>query len=253
MFYVKDKLLMGIHEDKRLDSAIIKTLPSGAAVEMVKQESGLAYIKEAGGGAGWVDDEYLVKTPPAIVRVVALEKEKAELAERLKKAEAVMAKLEERVISGGSGAKPAALEPTTAPSPTAAPPTGTETVALKRENEELGLRLASERARAGELQAKLATSSGTASGADPALTRQLKNAMDEAQQLKEELGDLQKRGGGAATIPAGYWEALGQMMTERHFLTMFLIALALMTGAGFFGGIFFMDYVNRSAHGGYRV
>ena len=43
--YVGDRLLLGIHETKTLDSAIIKLLPSGTAVDLLERDGPLARVR----------------------------------------------------------------------------------------------------------------------------------------------------------------------------------------------------------------
>ena len=53
--YIIDKLLVGLHEDKALNSAIIKLLPTGTRLFIIKREGNLAQVKTPGGTTGWVD------------------------------------------------------------------------------------------------------------------------------------------------------------------------------------------------------
>jgi len=63
--YVIDKLLVGVHQDQNLTSAIIKVLPTGTKLEVLKREGELALVKDAQGASGWVDSAYLMEAAPA--------------------------------------------------------------------------------------------------------------------------------------------------------------------------------------------
>ena len=81
--YGIDKLLVGVHQDQDLNSAIIKVLPTGTKLEVVKRDGELALIKDPEGTSGWVDAAYLMEEVPASVRVKALTDENAALTAKL--------------------------------------------------------------------------------------------------------------------------------------------------------------------------
>ncbi|MBK6657286.1 MAG: TIGR04211 family SH3 domain-containing protein [Proteobacteria bacterium] len=85
--YVIDKLLVGIHESRDTDSAIIKVVPTGTKLEVLKRDGDVANVSEPGGASGWVDAAYLSAEPPAQVRIAELEKIKAALEDQLKHVE----------------------------------------------------------------------------------------------------------------------------------------------------------------------
>ena len=73
--YVIDELLVGVHAEKNLDSAIVKVFPTGTKLEVVERDGELARIEGPEDVSGWVDGAYLTQTPPAKVRLAALEAE----------------------------------------------------------------------------------------------------------------------------------------------------------------------------------
>ncbi len=57
--YVTDQIQVGLHTEKTLQSPIIKLIPSGAELELVKQETDLSYVRDSSGAGGWVDSSYI--------------------------------------------------------------------------------------------------------------------------------------------------------------------------------------------------
>ena len=129
--YVIDKLLVGIHETKDPDSAIVKVIATGAALEVIKREGDAANVREAGGAAGWIDAAYLSIELPARQRVAELEKSKIALEDKLKQ-------LEGAARGGAPGAAVALAS--------------AEIDSLTKENTELKGKLSDEKLRAETLQ-----------------------------------------------------------------------------------------------------
>ncbi len=113
--FVIDRLLVGVHKEKALDSEILKVFPTGTQLEVLERIDDLAKIKGPEDITGWVDASYLTSKKPALV---LLEETRAEL-ERLKRE---------------------------------TPPPDSQ---LEEDNERLKQQAASERLKAAELQAQL--------------------------------------------------------------------------------------------------
>jgi hypothetical protein len=62
--YVTNELQLGLHADKNDTSPITALVNSGTALELIKTEDKLSYVRTADGKDGWVDSSYLVKTAP---------------------------------------------------------------------------------------------------------------------------------------------------------------------------------------------
>ncbi len=84
--YVIDRLLVGVHEDKTRDSAIVKVVPSGTSLEVLARDGDLAQVKTPDGIVGWVDATYLTAEVPAKLMVDDLETWKKTRTEELKAA-----------------------------------------------------------------------------------------------------------------------------------------------------------------------
>ncbi|MFH0352225.1 MAG: TIGR04211 family SH3 domain-containing protein [Chromatiales bacterium] len=154
--YVIDRLLIGIHKDKDLDSEIIKVLPTGTRLEVLKREAGLAQIKGPEGITGWVDVAYLMPERPARVVADALDKQNKQLDAEVKKLKERLKGL--RTASAG----PAAPNASRAEEPD---PQASETEKLQEQNAALTRSLEEQRLRAEELQTRLATLTASSSGA----------------------------------------------------------------------------------------
>ncbi len=156
--YVIDRLLIGIHKDKDLESEIIKVLPTGTRLEVLKREAGLAQIKGPEGITGWVDAVYLMPERPARVVADALDKQNKQL-------DAEVKKLKERL----KRLRTANADPATpnASRPEEPDPRASETEKLQEQNAALTRSLEAERLRAEELQTRLAALTAPSSGATP--------------------------------------------------------------------------------------
>lgn len=210
--YIDDKVVVGLHRDKDIDSPITKTLVSGTALELLKRDTPLSQVTEPGGASGWIDNRYLTDTAPGLAQLQQLQ-------EKAGKLEAELSALK-------------------AAAPNASAPAGADAQnfsALAKENEELNQQLQSERLKTGELQAQAAE-----------LRNQLSQA---ATRSGADANDAGTGDDSAAAVPA---EKPGFNPGERGWR--FILASVLVCIAvGMAGGIFFMDWLNRRRHGGFRV
>jgi len=222
--YVIDKLLVGVHEDRDLNSAIVKVLPTGTKLDVMQREGELAQVRDGDGTSGWVDAAYLMEEAPAQLQVQTLSDEIAELKRRL-----------------------------------AATPTSEVTTAdpgrdkLTQENTELKGKLSAAKLKVGKLEtqvsaleAKVAERPLTPADTviadleqkNQALGRELEAAMQTAKRLEARLDDS-----AAPVIPL----AVGSV--SRSLWIAVLIGVLLAFGAG----VYTMDYLNRRRHGGFRI
>jgi SH3 domain protein len=67
--YVIDQIQVGLHTEKSLQSPIIKLIPSGTSLGLVKQEEELSYVREPSGMGGWVDTSYISNYIPANMKI----------------------------------------------------------------------------------------------------------------------------------------------------------------------------------------
>lgn len=237
--FVIDKLLVGVHEGKDLDSAIIKVLPTGTQLEILKREGELAYVVDPEKVKGWVDAAYLTAERPAALRALELETEKTTLEERVKELETRLANAA-AVPSAPGGSEPA--------------PTGDAQVdALTRENTELKGKLSDERLRSGKLQTEVASlrSEVKNSSAPPdARVLELEHARDDLQAelaaVRDQLAEFEARANlndSAALLP----------LVLRDYALWLAIALGVVIVLAFAGGAYTIDFLGRRRHGGFRI
>ena len=214
--YIDDKVLVGLHQEKSTDSAILKLIPSGTALQVIKQDNPLTQVKDPDGTTGWVDNKYLVKTAPGRAQLQAAQEKIAQLETEITNLPKVNA------------------NPSVDPN-------------LAKENEELRQLLKSERLRIGELQAQTAELRNKLGqeNNNENITEQLEKLSREKAELQQQINNLQN----TSDVPAkntnldigGYnWKTI-------------LIVLSISLILGFAAGIYVLDLIIRRRHGGFRV
>lgn len=224
--YVIDKLLVGVHQDQDLNSAIIKVLPTGTKLEVVRREGELALIKDPGGTSGWVDAAYLMEEVPAALKLKQLVDENAGLT----------AKLKATATSSDGALASAELDKLTS-----------ENTELKRKLSAAKIKSGGLQAKIGKLEAKITERVATPAGkiitelesTKQKLTRELEGAIQKNQKLESELDEQP-----GLPIPPVEIETLSMPI-----LVSFCVALLLAFGAGGY----LVDYLSRRRHGGFRV
>ena len=255
--YVIDKLLVGVHSGKTLDSPIIKVFPTGTQLEVLKRDGDLTQVKGPGDVTGWVDASYLTKDQPASVVLDMIETQNRQLVGNLKQAEAKIADLEAQAgkapaaAGKGDDQSKAALEK------------------LQKDYASLQQSLKAERDKSADLQAKLAAGQQAAKPSDESgLLAQLRH---ENTALKQALEEASNNAGGAADTDASEQsggdtsassitatasrlkqrlQRLGGWATSPISL---LIVLVLLLVVSFIAGVALMDFVHRKRHGGFRI
>jgi SH3 domain protein len=223
--FVIDKLLVGVHQEEDLASAIVKVLPTGTKLEVLTRKGEIAKIKDPDGVTGWVDAAYLMKTAPAAELLEQLKLDKQALADRVKALES------SKAAPGG-------------------PPGAVDT--LTNENTELKSQLSAQKLKNSELEASLAElrknaptapGGGTVAAELQAANLKLKEELELAQETIETLH--------AAQPPTAALDKI-RLATKSGPLNMGLSAVVVLL-IGFGGGLYLMDCLNRRRHGGFRV
>ena len=220
--YVNDKVMVGLHQDKSVDSPILKVLPSGTTLEIVRRDTPLSQVKVPDGATGWIDNKYLADAAPG----------RAQLQSALDQ----ISKLEAEIAGLKSGTAVRAV-------------TGTDDVGkITKENDELKQLLKSERLRIGELQtqtAELRNRLAKSNGGDSDLMEQLDILAREKAELEKELGKIQT---GTQSSQEKVKLEIGQFDWKKM-----LISVAISLLAGFIAGLLVLDWINRRRHGGFRI
>jgi SH3 domain protein len=224
--FVIDKLLVGVHKEEDLSSAIIKVLPTGTRLEVLARKGEIARVKDPEGASGWVDAAYLMAEPPAAAQLAQLKMDKQALSDRVKSLQAATAKSGE--------------------------PVG-KVDALTNENTELKSQLSAQKLRNGELEVELVTlrkRAAAASGAGGSVAAELQNAN---RRLTAELEEARRQ---VDTLRAQVPDTgvLAEVRRSGRTLSWpWLAGFVFLLAAGFGGGLYAMDYLNRRRHGGFRV
>lgn len=220
--YIDDKLMVGLHQDKSVDSPILKVLPGGTTLEIVRRDTPLSQVKDPGGSTGWIDNKYLTDAAPGRTQLqTALD--------QISKLEAEIASLKSATVA-------------------TAPTRADDVVKITKENEELKQLLKSERLRIGELQtqtAELRNKLAKSNGGDSDLIEQLDTLTREKAELEKELGKIQT---GAQPSQEKVKLDIGEFDWKRM-----LISIAVSLLAGFIAGLLLLDWMNRRRHGGFRI
>jgi hypothetical protein len=134
--YVIDQIYVGLRAAPGEGHPVVKTLETGAALEVLERDERHMRVRDAQGTEGWIEARYVSGDPPARLQLTRLQEEfnrarqelvrtRAQLAEaqeRLKKVEADLAREKERGETPPQPAVPAAPvpPPAVAPPPTSA-------------------------------------------------------------------------------------------------------------------------------------
>jgi SH3 domain protein len=225
--YVIYELLVGVHAEKDLDSAIVKVFPTGTRLEVLERDGELARIQGPEDISGWVDGAYLTAQPPAKVRLTALEAEKAALEQRL---------------AAAAGAAPGAD-----------PDVAGQLEAVTRENTELKAKLSDELLRAGQLQsevtslrAELRENTTPPDARIVEIERERETLKGELEDARDQISELETRGSLTAT------SAMVPLVLEAYTWPL-VITLLVLLALAFGAGIYVVDVLSRRRHGGFRI
>jgi len=220
--YISDKLQIGLYTDKSVSSPIVKIVPVGTPLELIKTEEALSFVRTPDGVGGWIDNSYLSQTAPGDAGLRNAEAKIKILEESLAKARQTLT----AVDAGTTGS------------------TDTERFALEQE-------LKSERIKAGELQVEVAELRKRLGqdGSNDSLYEKIDQLSVENKQLQIQTAKLLE---GASPGDLGLQPQ--STMTESFFSmrnVLIILAITLIAGTGL--GLYLMDMINRRRHGGFRI
>lgn len=224
--YVTDKVLAGLHQDKTTESVIIKVVPTGTPLEILKREGELTRVKDPDGISGWINNSYLIDAPPA----------QTLLQEAQAKADQLEVELENYKLQNDKSTSIITNQD--------AEVNSEEIKALRNENTELKQQSKSDQLKVGELQAQLAE-----------LRNQMTKIADGAtdsnkiEQLKEENLNLQRQLDNMQTNTTSNAPTDIMVLDWQRMIIYIFVALV----AGIALGIYLLDLAHRRRHGGYRV
>ncbi len=238
--YITDQLKAGLHEEKSVDSPIVKIVNTGTRLEIVKREQKLTFVRDANGITGWINNKYLMAKAPDNASLETLQVRADNLEKRV-------AEFREKNI---------ALESELEKQGKVLPAETREFTTLKSAHSKLKQDFNSQKLTTGELQIELTELRkrvGKDSGSDD-LYRQVESLEEDNKKLEIQLANtLEKYGaaGAKGLDMTGSSNDIGSKFTPgfRNMLIYLLITLVL----GLFAGAYILDMVNRRRHGGFRI
>lgn len=98
--YVTDKMYIALRAGPTKDALSVKTIASGATLEVLERQEKYARVRDAEGVEGWLDALYLVSEPPARAQLLALQAQVAQLQGALTQETAKTADLSAKLAGG---------------------------------------------------------------------------------------------------------------------------------------------------------
>jgi SH3 domain protein len=237
--YITDQLKAGLHEDKSLDSPIVKVVATGTRLDIVKREEQLSFVRDNSGTSGWINNQYLIARAPDTTDLKALQTRADDLEKRLAEFKDKNLALETELKSQGKVLPKETLAYT----------------ALKTSHAELQQQFNAEKLKVGQLQieiTELRNRVGQDSNADN-LYKKIKSLEEDRKKLEIQLAntlDKYEPQSGAAFQNTGSFARDGGFSPgTRNMIIYLLITLVL----GILGGAYLMDLINRRRHGGFRI
>lgn len=220
--YITDSLLVGLHEEKSIDSPILKVLPTGTTLEVIKRDNDFVHVRDPKGVSGWISNNYLTTNNPD--KNEGMDERTAQSKIRELEAELQNIKIQQAkpdqdlVINSDEIAK------------------------LKIENKNLKQKIKSDKLKSGELQANLAELRNQISqaGNNNKLSSKIQLLTEKNAGLKDEIKRLHNGGNTEVSEP------------NTSSLSNLVIGSGIVLLAGLLLGILLMDWLQRRRHGGLR-
>ena len=213
--YVVDELKIGLHNDRTIDSPIIKLVSSGTSLFVIERDDDLIHVQEAGGTKGRINNKYVVIKKPGKTLIKELE-------ENNKALKQVIAQLKTKKMT-----------------------TSTIDTDIQKKLEQ---QLNSERLKAGDLQAQLAALKANVANIDD--SEKFLADIETLQQKNQQLLSLLESSGiqvnsNIKSLNESFFSINKMKQMSFMLFIVFLIGLA--------GGVFILDFYNRRRHGGFRI
>ena len=210
--YITDSLLVGLHEEKSIHSAILKLIPTGTALEIISRDDDFVHVRDPKGVSGWINNSYLITNNPDKNQTVDAGAAQSEI--RMQRA-----KSNQEYITNSA-----------------------EIAKLKTANEKLRQQAKSDKLKSGALQAELIELKNKLSKSKNSnkLNNEIQLITEKNIKLENEIKQLQK-GENAETPVLG---------NRNIFDTMITVGVALLFG--FLVGIFLMNWKEKQRYGGLK-
>lgn len=99
--YVTDQVTIGLRTAVAPDAAVVKSVSTGAALEVLERRGSLAKVRDHDGAEGWIETAVLLPQPPAALQLKALQAE-------LGRARARLVRVQAELDQGRAASPPAA-------------------------------------------------------------------------------------------------------------------------------------------------
>lgn len=95
--YVIDRIYVGLRAAPGEGQPVVKTLETGAALEVLERNERHMRVRDAQGAEGWIETRYVSGEPPAPLQLVRLQEELNRARQELARARAQLAEAQERL------------------------------------------------------------------------------------------------------------------------------------------------------------
>lgn len=218
--YITDSLFIGLHKERSIDSEILKVLPTGTALEVIKRDNEFVNVRDTNGVSGWISERNLVSHDPN--NNEGPDENSAQ--SRIRKLETELQNIKLQQVSENQD-----LEQDL---------NSKKIEKLKIENKKLKQQASSNKLKSGVMQANLAELRNQISqrGSNSKLINKVKQLTETNAQLKDEIGQLQKTSN-----------------TDSFKLSNPVIFSGIALLLGLLVGIIFMDRREKHRYGGLRL
>ncbi|MEJ2760065.1 MAG: TIGR04211 family SH3 domain-containing protein [Gammaproteobacteria bacterium] len=216
--YITGQIKAGLHQDNTADSPIVKLVPTGTAVDVIKHDDDVSFVREPGGASGWINNSYLVAQTSdlqAQAKVAALQKQLDQARQQIQDLQA-------------------------------APAQAGDDQDLRKENADLSKQLKAEKHKVETMHAQ-ATKLHKQAGLNQTNKSLYQKIMELSKKNRQLQADLARASDSAGKADAA---AAGPSTVHGYRLVLYLI-LALAVGLVL--GMYLLDILNRRRHGGFRV
>ena len=230
--FVTDKIVIEVRSQRLSQGAVLKTLPSGSAVEILMTDGDYSRIRTSDNVTGWVQSQFLTNEQPAQVAYLEL----------LAKSKALEAKLKAAETDGGGDGIDIA-----------------EIGELRKRAADAGwmrVELKKTRDRNIELENKIQTRGQTGNSPQKELielnnkNKELERRLTAAVKFNEQQQELaNKEGASTSTSASQNSDEQGWAVNIEWFLGSIVVALTI----GLIGGMTWLDKRIRKRHGGFRI
>jgi len=236
--YITDKFNAGLHEERNLDSPVVKIFPTGTQLELIKREGQVSFVRGPKGTTGWTDNSYLIQESPASERINILQTKSITLKKQLADAQKKLKTLNKK-LSGQDKITPQGSK---------------EMASLKKKHATLQQQFKSESLKTGKLQVQLAELKKRIGWNNDyeSLYSQIEQIEENKKNLEIQLTDALSKVKVFSTVKTSSTSTKKYYKDKTRWREL-IIYLAIATISGLIFGICIMDWLSKRRHGGFRI